>query len=51
VGCNCGKAARQVWQYEFTSPTGTVRVYNSEVEAQAARIRAKGGTVRAVPAG
>jgi hypothetical protein len=48
MGCNCGKKAT-VTRYEFTSPSGTVRVYNSEVEAQAAKIRAKGGVVRPVP--
>jgi hypothetical protein len=52
VGCNCGgkTQTRQVTRWEFTSPTGTVRVYNSEIEAQAAKVRAKGGSVKAIPA-
>jgi hypothetical protein len=48
VGCNCGQKNKAI-RWEFTSPNGTTRVYNSEVEAQAARIRAKGGTVKSVP--
>lgn len=47
MGCNCG-SKNKAMQYEFTAPDGTTKVYNSEVEAQAAKIRAKGGTVVAV---
>lgn len=49
MGCNCG-SKNKAMKYEFTAPDGTKRVYNSEIEAQAAKIRAKGGSVRAVAA-
>jgi hypothetical protein len=48
MGCGCTKV--KAMRYEFTAPDGSTRIYNSEVEAQAAKIRAKGGTVKAVPA-
>lgn len=50
MGCNCGKSAAQKQKWEFTGPDGKIMVYTSEVQAQAARIRAGGGSYRAVPA-
>lgn len=49
MGCNCGQK-NQAMRYEFTAPDGSKRVYSSEIEAQAAKIRAQGGTVKAVAA-
>jgi len=48
MGCNCGQKTTRNYQWEFTSPSGTVRVYNSEIEAQAAKIRANGGSIKQV---
>lgn len=49
MGCNCGQQKKATTRWEFTSPSGTVRIYNSEIEAQAAKIRQNGGTIKAVP--
>lgn len=48
MGCNCGGNKNQPVRYEYTAPDGTVKVYSSEIEAQAAKIRAGGGSVRQV---
>lgn len=50
MGCNCGGNRSQPQRYEFTAPDGSKKVYNSEIEAQAARIRAGGGDVKVVKA-
>lgn len=49
MGCGCG-SKNQAMKYEFTAPDGTKRIYPSEIEAQAAKIRARGGSIRAVAA-
>lgn len=49
MGCNCGsKNKAQV--YEYTAPDGSKVVYRSEIEAQAAKIRNRGGNFVAKPA-
>jgi len=42
--CNCGKKASNL-KYLFTAPDGSSKVYNTEIEARAAKIRAGGGTI------
>jgi hypothetical protein len=42
MACNCGKKAKPT--YVYTSPAGTRKEYKTEVEAQAATIRNKGGS-------
>lgn len=49
MGCNCG-SKNQAMKYEFTAPDGSKKVYSSEIEAQAAKIRAQGGAIRQVAA-
>lgn len=44
--CNCGSGAAKKQSYEYTSPTGQTKTYNSEIEAKAAQIRGGGGTIR-----
>lgn len=47
MGCNCGKNKKAVaWRY--VSPTGSQTTYNSEVQAKAAKIKNKGGTITEV---
>jgi hypothetical protein len=48
MGCNCGGNKNGAAVYEFTAPDGSKRVYTSEIEAQAAKIRAGGGSVQTV---
>jgi len=46
MGCNCGGAktvSNTRWVY--TSPSGQQKVYKTEVEAKAAKIRGGGGTI------
>lgn len=43
MGCNCGNK-NSSFNYRYTSPTGNVTVYTSEVQAKAAVIKNKGGT-------
>lgn len=45
-GCNCGKKKGST-SYTYTSPSGQVTTYNTEVEAKAAKIRNGGGEVKA----
>jgi hypothetical protein len=47
MGCNCGsKANTNKWI--FTDPQGKRVEYTSEVQAQAAKIRANGGSIQKV---
>lgn len=49
MGCACGDKSSK-FTYVYTSATGTQQVYNTQIEAEAAKIRAGGGgSVRAVP--
>ena len=44
--CNCGKKATQ-YRYIYTDQTGRQFTYNTEIEAQAARVRNGGsGSIR-----
>ena len=45
MGCGCGKKAMSGQQFVYTSPKGVQTVYNTEVQAEAAKIRNGGGTV------
>lgn len=45
MGCNCGKKANEQ-QFVFTDQNGKTKTFTSEVQAQAAKIRAGGGTVQ-----
>lgn len=47
MGCNCGKPSAPK-EFRYVSPTGEVKVYRTEVEAQAAKIRNGGGKYDAV---
>lgn len=49
MGCNCGnKNSTQSWVY--TDVNGVQRSYNTQIEAEAAKVRAGGtGSVRSVP--
>jgi hypothetical protein len=47
--CNCGKVKQAQYTWVFVAPDGTRKTYTSEVQAQAAKIRAGGGTYQAVP--
>jgi hypothetical protein len=49
MACNCSKGGTAK-NYVYTSPDGKKTSYRSEVEAQAAKIRNKGGTYSAVSA-
>ena len=49
MGCNCGNTKTVAVNYVYTSPEGKQITYRSEVEAQAAKIRNKGGTYTTVP--
>lgn len=49
MGCNCGSKNAKM-SYRYISPSGETKVYKTEVEAQAAKIRNGGGTYTAVPA-
>lgn len=49
MGCNCGKSKTKSYNYVFTAPDGKRKVYTSEIQAQAAKIKAGGGTYTAVP--
>lgn len=42
--CNCG-SKNKTKAYTFTAPDGSSKTFGTEVEANAARIRAGGGTV------
>lgn len=44
--CNCGKKNRQPVQFAFTDTSGNTTLFNTEVEAKAAKIRAGGGEVK-----
>lgn len=44
MGCNCGKKGGAT-SWVLTDPSGNTQTYASEVQANAARIRAGGGTV------
>ena len=47
--CNCGSGANGQKSYEYTSPTGQTKTFNTEIEAKAAQLRAGGGgSIRAV---
>lgn len=48
MACNCGKTGQADTAYQFTAPDGGSKVYRTEVEANAAKIRAGGGTVQTV---
>jgi len=51
MGCNCGGSkSRSNVQYMYTSPTGDRKTYKTQVEARAAQIRNKGGTIQEVRA-
>lgn len=50
MGCNCGGAKQRNVNYLYTSPTGDRKTYNTQVEARAAQIRNKGGTIQEVRA-
>lgn len=44
MGCNCGgKNAKQ--RFLYIAPNGQQTVYNTEIEARAAKIRNGGGTI------
>jgi hypothetical protein len=45
MGCNCGSKNKK-YAYVYTSPQGQTKTYPTEVEARAAVIRNKGGTVQ-----
>jgi hypothetical protein len=47
MGCNCGSKSSLAKTYVYTSPTGQVQKFKTEIEAQAAKIRNGGGTYRA----
>jgi hypothetical protein len=47
MACNCGKKQTE-FNYLFTSPDGKTKTYTSKVQADAAKVRAGGGTVQAV---
>lgn len=49
MGCNCGKK-NAAFTYTYTAPSGEKKVYKSEVEAQAAKIRNGGGSYIRTPA-
>lgn len=42
ISCNCGKKAVAKATYVVTFPNGTVRTYNSEIEAKMAVSRSGG---------
>jgi hypothetical protein len=46
--CNCGKN-KVAQKYVYTAPGGQKSEYTSEVQAQAAKIRNKGGSYVTVP--
>lgn len=47
MACNCQKGGK-AQEYVYTSPTGEKKTYRTEIEAQAARIRNKGGSYQTV---
>ena len=47
MACNCNKGAKAS-KYIYTSPAGAKTEYRTEIEAQAAKIRNKGGTYTTV---
>lgn len=47
MACNCGKTKAQV-SYVYTGPNGQKVTYKTEIEAQAAKIRNKGGSISTV---
>lgn len=48
MGCGCGKTNTPKYDYVFTGPDGRTKTYTSEIQAQAAQVRAGGGTYQAV---
>lgn len=49
MGCSCGnRGGGPAPSYQYTSPSGAKTTYRTEVEAQAAKIRNKGGDYKAV---
>ena len=48
MACACGKKNANL-NYKVTFTDGTNKVYRTEVEAEAAKIRKGGGAVQAVP--
>ena len=47
MGCGCsGSSTSTASKYEFTTPDGKTKVYSTQVEAEAAKIRAGGGEVK-----
>lgn len=44
MGCNCGGKTAS-FTYLYIAPDGTRKVYKTEVEAKAAKIRNGGGTI------
>ncbi len=48
MACGCGGTKNAKMHYQWTSPTGTTKTYTTQVEAEAAKIRGGGGSVRAV---
>lgn len=49
IACNCGNKNKPV-NWVYTAPDGSKKTYRSEIEAQAAKVRNRGGTVTTVPA-
>lgn len=47
MGCNCGKGGKAS-SYVYVDPTGKRTTYRTEIEAQAAKIRNKGGSYTTV---
>jgi hypothetical protein len=44
--CNCAKNKNGATKWVFVAADGARKVFNTEVEAKAAKIRAGGGTVQ-----
>jgi hypothetical protein len=42
MGCNCGGKRTTATKFAYVTPEGQTRVYATEVEAKAAKIRAGG---------
>jgi hypothetical protein len=45
MGCNCGGNKNASQKFLYTAPNGTQKVYKTEIEARAAKIRNGGGTI------
>jgi len=45
MGCNCGGNRRTNIKFVYIAPNGMKTVYNTEIEAKAAKIRNGGGSI------